>query len=35
MSVPPFYRAILFISDPSGNYLEFKSFKDVQLPFTR
>jgi extradiol dioxygenase family protein len=35
MSVPLFYRAILFVSDPSGNYLEFKSFKDIQLIFAR
>lgn len=28
-------QATLFISDPSGNYLEFKSFKDVQSIFAR
>jgi len=28
-------QATLFISDPSGNYLEFKSFKDMRSVFAR
>lgn len=28
-------QATLFISDPSGNHLEFKSFKDMQSVFAR
>jgi hypothetical protein len=28
-------QATLFINDPSGNYLEFKSFKDVRSTFAR
>ncbi len=28
-------QATLFISDPSGNYLEFKSFKDMRSAFAR
>jgi len=28
-------QATLFLSDPSGNYLEFKAFKDMQSVFAR
>jgi len=35
VSVPLFHLAILLISDPRGNYLEFKSFKDVHSAFAR
>ena len=28
-------QATMFVSDPSGNYLEFKSFKDMRSVFAR